>query len=189
MKSFNLSRCALGVCVAVTLLGGCGQTNSTLTQSNGGMPSIARGPLRPELAQSPAGGGAFSGGYSGSSSRTQCESHGPTGQSGLFIFSGKGKVSFLGRSKESGNLYRLWIGEHYGCAPFWEGAVSLTSSKYPTNTISMHLVNESTNPCQPYSFTVTGGTGKFANANGSGTVTFTCGINTYADQWSGTLSF
>jgi hypothetical protein len=43
------------------------------------------------------------------------------------------------------------------------------------------------------SYTVDGGTGKFAKATGSGTVTFKCHFNRgsgpYSDQWSGTLYY
>jgi hypothetical protein len=181
VKRLNRSRYALSVCAVAILLAGCGGSFNTPSTVTAAMPETAR--------TSPASGGAFSGGYSGSFSFTIC--HGLKSK-GVFRFSGTGLVSFLGPSRESGRLHSHQYARPYDCTP-WSGSVTLTSSKDPSNSISMSLKERipTPNPCQPYPYKVTSGTGKFANATGSGTVELICrGMRgTYSDQWSGTISF
>jgi hypothetical protein len=44
--------------------------------------------------------------------------------------------------------------------------------------------------CLADKFTVTGGTGRYSGATGSGTVTFTCKEKQhYKDKWTGTISY
>jgi hypothetical protein len=138
-------------------------------------------------------GGPFSATYSGSYSLRGCTS--PDGD-GSFKYFGVGTGSFIRKSTESGSL----IGDvHQSCK--WSGKTTLTSKFHPQNTITMGLsLNgfQLGTPCAPrfaqkVMFNVLSGTGRFANATGSGTVKFTCsnsnGNGTYSDQWSGTISF
>ena len=185
-KRLNLGPSTLGACIAAILLAGCGQSNGALPQSNAGTLSMRLGQATSTLAQPAAGGGAFSGGYSGTEKFRGCT---PGRQSGSFKFIGSGKVSFLGRSKETGHLT---AGAASSCG--WEGAVVLQSSKQQRNRIKMKLEGYvPVNPCaQPLSYTVTGGTGRYSNAKGAGTVAISCldgSSGTYSDQWSGTISF
>jgi len=184
MKRF-VSPGALSVCGAVILLAGCGGSQSPISAS--GVSAAMPGTVRTR----PASGGGFSGSYTGSASVRSCMFK----QSGEFTFSGTGKVTFLHRSAESGELSRPWIINH--CAGSWSGSDTLMSLSDPGNTITMSLTrvvkHNIIDPCslKPYSYKVTGGTGKFAKATGGGTVRFSChrSLHTYSDQWSGTLSF
>lgn len=183
MKSLHIGHYALSFCAMAALLAGCGGSQEPIGAS--GVNAMNPGPLRIE----PLGGSAFSGGYSGSFSFTTC--HGLKSKA-VFRFSGTGLASFLGPSREHGILRSHQYFRPYDCTP-WKGKVILTSSKDPSNAISMSLTERgpTPNPCQSYPYNVTGGTGKFANATGSGTVALTChGFRgQYSDQWSGTLNF
>lgn len=132
-------------------------------------------------------GGTFSATYSGNYSLRDCE-----GQRGHFQFTGSGSGSFIHSSTEKGSLYS---GDH-GCG--WNGPATLTSSAHPRNSIAMTLnLGNFTfgNPCHPrfaqkVKFIVVGGTGRFINAMGAGTVAFTCNNDgTYTDNWSGTITY
>jgi hypothetical protein len=71
------------------------------------------------------------------------------------------------------------------------GTATLTSSVNPANSITVSLAPEYHSWCSTGSYRVTGGTGSFAGATGSGTVTFACSMfpSTYTDQWKGTLQW
>jgi hypothetical protein len=84
-------------------------------------------------------------------------------------------------------------GKRYGSRCVWSGKATLTASRHPRNSVTFSLgLNGSQyhNPCNnPIGFVVKRGTGKFANASGNGTMTFSCGSAYYLDNWSGTLTF
>ena len=134
-------------------------------------------------------GGTFTASYSGNwfALNFPCEEP-PLG--GSFTFNGRGSGSFIHMSRE--HIFFI------GCTQPWAGTATLMSARYPRDTINAnvnHLLFRS-NPCEVFGkhvdFTITGGTGKFAAATGSGTITITChGVTsgTYTDQWSGTISF
>ena len=139
----------------------------------------------------PDSGGAFSATYSGSQSLRVCN---PPDGDGSFRYTGVGFGSFIRKSTESGSL----LGDvHQSCN--WGGKTTITSKFHPQNSITMGLSLrgfQTGTPCAPrfgqkVMFTVLSGTGKFANATGSGTVLFTCNGNngTYTDQWAGTITF
>jgi hypothetical protein len=139
----------------------------------------------------PANGGAFSGAYSGGYSLTLCVS-GYRGHEGSFTFKGSGNASFLHGSTESGVMKRGKINQNL-CVG-WGGTATLSSSRNPQNQIVMDIFSHSAtidSPCgHVFYYSVTGGSGKFANASGSGTVSFTCsGSTSYTDRWSGTLNY
>ncbi len=180
MNGFNPSRCALSICVAATLISGCGGSQSSiaptsLTEMND---RATRG--------APSAGGAFSGAYSGHYTLV-CRL-----SLSQFSFSGTGSASFIHASSEQGKLRE----RNGGCQNQpWSGTATLASFRHPANTISVSLsVNriDGRAPCStfPCNFSVTGGTGKFKNAAGSGTLTITeLGSNTYSDTWSGTVTY
>lgn len=180
MNSLSLSRFGLSVCVVAILFAGCGgsQTPIGTPGVDATMPGFVR--------TTPARGGAFSGGYSGSATYQQCQ---PQRQSGGITFKGAGTVSFLGPSTESGELGESFL--HGQCGAGWRGRVVLRSSKRPKrDRIDMELSGE----YSQLSYTVIRGFGKFSNATGSGTYTFhgqgpISGSAPYSDQWSGTLNF
>jgi hypothetical protein len=132
-----------------------------------------------------AAGGPFSAAYSGRYTLVGCGPNFP----GTFKLSGTGTASFLHRSQESALLYGNF------CAG-WSGGATLTSFKHSNNSISASVHWGGFHrgiPCganDTWEFTVTGGTGKFAAATGSGTVTITCkSSGTYTDTWTGTLQY
>jgi len=109
---------------------------------------------------------------------------------GIFNFSGSGVGTFIHGNTESGAL-----SAHY-CA--WSGLDTISSVAHPRNSITMALSVTSHDygtPCNllptKTHFTVSSGTGRFANATGGGSVVFTCDFraNTYTDKWSGTITF
>ena len=133
-----------------------------------------------------ASGGAFSATYSGRFASSLCS----PGQNGTFSFGGAGYGNFIGSSSESGSLTRP--SKSGRCRFLWKGSATLTSALHPRNTITSSLLERTGySPCAiPPNFAVTGGTGRFANATGSGKVVFTCHLDgTYTDQWSGTITF
>jgi hypothetical protein len=162
--------------VAVMLLAGCSA-----------VPSVPTHALTEKMTVR-ASGGPFSATYSG---------HYTLGNLCPFTkfqFSGSGLGSFIHSSKEKGFMI---TGDQCGSA--WQGPATLTSSVHPRNSITMSLslgnFGPGNNPCSPrfdqkVRFTIVSGTGRFANATGSGTIRFTCHSDgTYTDAWSGTLNF
>lgn len=138
------------------------------------------------LAAHANAGGAFAAHYAGDFSLTSC-----TGSTnGHFTFSGKGSGSFINLSSEKGHM----VDKRFSVRCVWSGTATLVSRRHPANSFTVTLgLNDGsrTSPCSNgVGFVVKSGTGKFVNASGYGTVTFTCsGSNTYSDQWSGTLTF
>jgi hypothetical protein len=173
---FFIARTLL-VGLAVAVLGGC---------SSGAGSQVA--PLGPMLqSAAPAAGGSFSASYSGTYSLSFICGQNPQG---YFKVSGTGSASFLHRSTEAGSMY---VKDRCG---YWLGTGTLTSSHNPRNTITVWLRSVaigSESPCynpRGVQFSVTGGTGKFAHATGSGTVRFVCNNNgTYTDHWTGTVMY
>ena len=105
-----------------------------------------------------------------------------------FKFSGTGSAAFLHASSESGSM--VWS---HGFTCDLVGSDTLTSTNHPHNSVTVRM-EYGLPGCQRsfkgMTFTVTGGTGRFANAAGSGTIKFSCHSNgTYTDQWSGTITF
>lgn len=103
-----------------------------------------------------------------------------------FKFHGTGNARFLNESKEQGVLKA-------GGSPtgrcYWSGDATLSSSTNPDDSIFMQLSIENYACLYGGTFQVSGGTGKFVNATGSGTLTLQCSGNKYVDQWSGTLYY
>ncbi|HZV76314.1 MAG TPA: hypothetical protein VFF63_00990 [Candidatus Babeliales bacterium] len=136
-----------------------------------------------------AGGGAFTArhdGYVPVSSR--CTAH----RNGRFEFSGDGFAKFFHKNWERGSMTDKRGGND--CS--WSGTAMLSVEGHAGNsiTVTLRLANGSKDPCAQsrtfMAFVVTSGTGRFAHATGSGSITFEClGSNGYHDDWSGTITF
>jgi hypothetical protein len=135
-----------------------------------------------------AAGGQFSAAFSGRIVELSCNPF----SGGQFRFSGAGRASFFGRrskfATENGGLSGTY--HVFGCNA-WMGGTIFAIGNPAIGSIDFSLSsNNITKGCvRGAQFTVTGGTGKFVNAAGSGTVAFSCSGNTYTDQWSGTITF
>jgi hypothetical protein len=107
---------------------------------------------------------------------------------GQFRFSGSGNASFLRAATEAGNVSQ-------DCGPncYPDGFDTLTSDKNSENGIKVTWTGPYRgNFCEKLNWKVVSGTGKFANATGSGTMTATCSggnSGTYTDVWAGTINF
>ena len=128
-------------------------------------------------------GGSFQAGYAGAETGGySCLLSHP------FKFSGTGSAAFLHASSESGSM--VW-GHGYTCD--MQGSATLTSTNHPRNSVTVRLEYELPGCERSFRgipFTVIGGTGRFANATGSGTIQLSCHSNgTYTDKWSGTITY
>jgi hypothetical protein len=182
MNALNFCRYTLVSGVAVAIFAGCGGNRGILQ-------SIPEGSTR-ETTLHPANRSAFSGTYSGNYIFKICGG----GSGGYFKFKGSGKVSFLGQAWESGKVQEPLAMPYPHCAQPWKGGDWLTSKKDPNDRVHVALNGPSgsgSSPCNgQFAYSVTGGTGKFAKATGSGTVTFQCSSKSfgkYSDTWTGTL--
>lgn len=132
----------------------------------------------------PDSGGTFSVNDSGNYTRSGCALF-----PGHFSFRGSGVGTFIHRNKESGGM----SSGRNSCT--MSGSATMVSKGNPSNSITMTIVSNGL-PCfrapPTVTFNITGGTGRFARATGSGTVVFHCGFGnsgTYTDVWSGTITF
>lgn len=161
--------------IAALVLAGCAAVQSFPTH------------VQTQSAAIKQSGGPFSANYAGNYSGSDCSAH----MNGSFQFSGSGSGSFIHQSTESGSMHGQFINQE--CR--WEGTVTLTSTLHPRNSLTMvvgqapALLPCMDNPKVTFGFVT--GTGKFANASGSGTIVFHCNPNngTYTDHWSGTITY
>jgi len=193
MNGLNRTRCALSVYAAGILLAGCGGDlafpKSGAIAPSGAAVIAARAPKL-----KPSGGGQFTAMYSGTFSFATCVV-GLNGRDGSFAFTGTGKGSFIRDSSESGTLVRGRSGPDKICNGYWYGEVTLTSRQHRRNTISFVVKGNafgSLTPCLkalPCGFSVSGGTGKFSAAAGSGGLLISHSSSIYSDSWSGTITY
>ena len=180
MKALIFAIQLLSIGTASVTLGGCGGSQSSIAAT-----SLTVTDTRSSRG-TPAAGGAFSGAYSGGYTMV-CRL-----SLSQFSFLGTGSASFIHGSSEQGKLREA----NGGCPnATWMGTATLTSSRHPSNTISVSLKTKRSGngfPCSVFgcSFSVTGGTGKFINAMGSGTLIMTkLGSGSYSDTWSGSITY
>jgi hypothetical protein len=177
MKTFLRLRQALAV-AAVIVLTACNAAQnvspSVGTDSNSGL-EATRMIFNRE--------GKFAAEYSGTYSKS-----GDCSLTATFTYNGNGHANFLHSSSE--HLSLLWYCGSGGLT----GSATLTSAQHPGNSITASVSsNDFKGPCYGFtmSFTVTGGTGRFRRASGSGTIVFPSSecMYSYSDKWRGTLKF
>lgn len=105
--------------------------------------------------------------------------------------SGTGKASYMGSVKEAATLTGKLT--HFPCGS-GSGTVSLTSATTPANSITASVTGQVCLKSGALQFnttyTITGGTGAFSKAAGSGTITGSATFSkTYSDTWKGTLTY
>lgn len=125
-------------------------------------------------------GGAFSASYSGTVSSKSCGF-----KCTKETLTGSGRASFLHKSTQAETLTIECAVE--ACSA--TGFATLTSDSHPLNAITIYLASETQGEIDYGTWYVTGGTGKFANASGSGYWHTSYGTGTYSQTLSGTLTF
>lgn len=182
LKGFNLRRCALAVCMTALWLAGCSGSQMSTTSFTGMTPVM--GITRNALVH----GGLFSGKYSGA------WTFGANCGAGCipFVFTGSGKGTFVGKSKETVDLT---------CTTSCAGSATIDSDLVPANEAEF-VIGPTSVPNRlclnttslKLNYTVSKGLGKFRHAFGSGLLTINCSVGTgsafpYSDAWSGTLNW
>ena len=128
-----------------------------------------------------AAGGTFTGTYSGTYT-LHC------GRASCFIsIMGTGSGTFIGESSVSASGGEILL----SCA-YITGSGKMTSASNPADSISM-ILTFLTSPCFSHTinwtYQVTGGTGRFASAGGSGQVTGKHSPSHFNATWTGTLTY
>jgi hypothetical protein len=158
--------------ILASLAAGCSGGSSSLPARSGSSAAVEAQSVLPQR------GGAFNASFNGTYTRFGSE----------YRFRGGGTASFPHVAAESGY-------EDLHCAPncYPEGSDTITSDKNRANSIEVSLSGAYRGHfCGTLNWTVSRGTGKFANATGSGTMSSTCGGSvrgTYTNTWSGTINF
>ena len=178
MKSVLRLRQSLGV-VAVIVLAACDAAQSVSPNVSAGSNSRL-GPARIMFNH----GGRFAAAYSGSYSKD-----GDCSATAMFTYKGNGSAKFLHSSSEQ--IKVTWF-----CGSgYVTGSATLTSDQVSRDSITASVSStDFKSPCYGFtmSFTVTGGTGRFRRASGSGTIVLRtpsseCFSYSYSDKWRGTL--
>jgi hypothetical protein len=131
-------------------------------------------------------GGRFAAAYSGTYSKS-----GDCSATAMFSYEGNGNARFLHSSSEQIKL--TWLCGSQDVT----GSATLTSNQAPGDSITANVRStDFKTPCYGFtmSFTVTGGTGRFRRASGSGTIVLhklssKCISYSYSDKWKGRVKF
>ena len=185
MRILGVNSYALSISVAAIVLVACRGSQGP------GAPPVGNAVML-ETTRSKAAppSGAIVGKYEGTSTYRGCIM---PRRDGNFEYVGSGRMSFLRRSSESGQLTRHHAGKGAPCQK-WGGVVTVTSSRDSKNATMARLYGgRYASPCgHKFVYLVNDGTGKFGGAYGRGTVMFRCsssesGSIPYFDRWSGSL--
>jgi hypothetical protein len=168
MSSFTTLRRLFGAALIACCTAACsGVSSSSLPPAGLSVSDDQHAPLR---------GGSFSGAYAGRFRHLGNE----------FSLQGSGKASFLGAGTEGGSIA-------VDCGPncYMSGSFTFTSTRHSANGVTVDFTEEyGQSFCgRTFDWRVKTGTGKFAKAFGSGSVTFNCSGDSYNDNWSGDLYF
>jgi len=128
----------------------------------------------------------FTAAYSGTYTKS-----GDCSATAMFTYKGNGHAKFLHSSSEQ--ISMTWFCGSQDVT----GSAMLTSVQHPGNSITASVSSSDfKGPCYGFTmtFTVTGGTGRFRRASGSGTIVLHSHSSeflsySYSDKWSGTLKF
>lgn len=168
MRRWNLSHYAISSCVTAALLAGCGGSQPPM----GGPGAM---PVGRTIATHAGRAASFSASYTGTFEQG-------CGFGCVYQFHGAGSGTFIDRSTLKGKL---------DCGnPSENGQFTLRSKNHLADRLYASAA-----PCggSRVSYTVTGGTGIFANASGGGTVSFSLHFNknnnTFKSSWTGTPNF
>ncbi len=131
-------------------------------------------------------GGRLTAAYSGAYSKS-----GDCSATATYTYRGIGNAKFLHSSNEQ--IKVIW----YCGSRNVTGSATLTNSRDPGNSITASVSStDFKSPCDGFTmaFAVTGGTGRFRHASGSGTIALNtlssnCVSYAYNDKWRGTLKF
>jgi hypothetical protein len=180
VKSLRRLRESVAV-VAVIVLAACNAAQNVSPSIGAGSNSRV-GPTRIIFNH----GGRFTAVHSGTYGRS-----GDCSLTAMLTYEGNGNAKFLHSSSEQ--LKLTW----YCGSGVVTGSATLTSVQHPRNSITASVSStDFKSPCYGFtmSFTITGGTGRFRGASGSGTIVLNtlsseCISYSYGDKWRGTLKF
>ena len=180
MNSLLRSRQSL-VAIAIIVLAACNAAQNVSPDVGAGSNSRLK-PARLIFNH----GRRFTAAYSGTYSKD-----GDCSATAMFTYKGNGNARFLHSSNEQ--IKVTW----YCGSRDVTGSATLTSIQAPGDSISASVSSTDFKPpCFDFimSFTVTGGTGRFRRASGSGSIflkglSSKCSSYSYSDNWKGTLKF
>lgn len=172
MKTLKLS--ALSICVAGTLFVGCGGPQAQSWNATSQLQSNTK--LRSKAMKRTAGGSftaSYAGMYAERCNLTAC----------VIDYLGRGKGAFIGRSRLRGTGY---CGRGGGSFTF-----KFRSKQHRADALNVSIPICTYGSGYSVPYTVYGGTGKFANASGGGTVSFSLlyPTNIFISSWTGTLYY
>jgi hypothetical protein len=183
MNTISRRHYALNVCAAAAMLAGCGGSQLS-TGVLGAVPNSDKLTVSDKYpaTRNVVPNHVFDARYSG---RYECDVYGTSrDQKFYYLFMGHGTASVPDLRKSRESVYYYFGSIPCGISP--TGGSFTLKDRSSEDTITGSV---SGNDCSVDTYTVTGGTGRYSGAIGSGTVTFTCTGNHYEDTWSGTISY
>lgn len=182
MKHRFLCDYLLSFCMAGAFAG-CGEPDAQSWNVSPPLQSTGK-PSQESLKQ--AISGSFTGSYAGMASKVGCRKIYYEYYECSQSFAGRGKGTFIGRSRISGG-YSCWHGRYR--RGHWAGAFTFVSLKHRLDSFDAETLGSGLCFGIPSSYTVTGGTGKFAGATGHLEAHFHVTGHTFTSSWAGILNF